>query len=157
MSYRRRCRLAGMIAGVLAVCAGAVAARAAGIELPVPKITIYPGDAITAELLGVKLFNQAADKLPVIRSAGEAVGKVARRTLVAGKPIPVIFIRDAEVIKQGKPVRVVFSEGPLTISGLAVALQSGGVGDVLSLRNVDSGTVIRGTVQGDGSVRIAGP
>jgi flagella basal body P-ring formation protein FlgA len=51
----------------------------------------------------------------------------------------------------------VFSEGPLTISGLAVALQSGGVGDVLSLRNVDSGTVIRGTVQGDGSVRIAGP
>lgn len=157
MSYRRRCRLAGMIAGVLAVCAGAIAARAAGIELPVPKITIYPGDAITAELLGVKLFNQAADKLPVIHSAGEAIGKVARRTLVAGKPIPVIFIRDVEVIKQGKSVRVVFSEGPLTISGLAVALQSGGVGDVLSLRNVDSGTVIRGTVQGDGSVRITGP
>ena len=59
-----------------------------------------------------------------------------------------IFIRDAEVIKQGKPVRVVFSEGPLIISGLAVALQSGGVGDVLSLRNIDSGTVIRGIVRG---------
>ena len=102
MSYRRYGRLAGMIAGVLAVCAGAIAARAAGIELPVPKITIYPGDAITGDLLGVKLFNQGADKLPVIRNASEAIGKVARRTLVAGKPIPVIFIRDAESHQAGQ-------------------------------------------------------
>lgn len=157
MSYRRHCRLAGMIAGLLAICMSAVTARGAGIELPVPKVTIYPGDAITSDLLGVKLFNQATDKLPVIRAPGDVIGKVARRTLVAGKPIPLIFIRDAEVIKQGKPVRIVFTEGPLTISSMAVALQSGGIGDMLSLRNVDSGAVIKGVVQGDGSVRISGP
>lgn len=157
MPYRKRSRLRGMIAGVFAICACISAAHAAGIELPVPKVTIYPGDAITGDLLTVKAFNQSAETLPVIRTPDAAIGKIARRTLLPGKPIPLGYIRDAELIKQGKQVRIVFSEGPLTISGVAVALQSGGAGDLLSLRNVDSGTVIKGVVQADGSVRIAGP
>jgi flagellar basal body P-ring formation protein FlgA len=36
-------------------------------------------------------------------------------------------------------------------------LQAGGVGDVLSLRNTDSGTVIKGVVEADGTIRVAGP
>jgi flagellar basal body P-ring formation protein FlgA len=157
MPYRTRSRLAGIIALGLAICTGIGSARAEGLELPVPKVTIYPGDAITADLLGSKAFGPSAEALPVVRSPEAAIGKVARRTLLPGKPIPLIFLRDAELIKQGKPVRIVFSEGPLTISGVAVALQSGGLGDLLALRNIDSGTVIKGIVQEDGSVRIAGP
>ena len=50
-------------------------------------------------------------KAPVTRTPGALIGKVARRTLIAGKPIPLILFAMPEVIKQGKPVRVVFSEG----------------------------------------------
>jgi flagella basal body P-ring formation protein FlgA len=38
-----------------------------------------------------------------------------------------------------------------------MALQNGGVGDFVTLRNVDSGTIIKGTVAPDGTVRLAGP
>lgn len=135
----------------------AAPAHATSVELAVPKITIYPGDTIGADLLTVKTFRERADQLPVIRSPDAAVGKVARRTLIAGKPIPLTYLRDAQVVQQGKSVRIVYAEGPLTISGLAIALQSGGVGDLIALRNVDSGSTIRGIAEADGTVRIVAP
>jgi flagella basal body P-ring formation protein FlgA len=140
-----------------ATLAGATPIRAANIELPVPKISIYPGDVIGGDQLALKTFGPGAAGLPVVRSPDEAAGKVARRTLIAGKPIPTAHLRDAAVIQQGKAVLIVYSEGGLTISGLAVPLEPGGIGDVISLRNIDSGTVIKGVVEPDGSVRIAGP
>jgi len=51
----------------------------------------------------------------------------------------------------------VFEEGGLTITTNAMALQNGGIGDLVSLRNVDSGTIIKGTVASNGTVRLAGP
>ena len=52
---------------------------------------------------------------------------------------------------------MVFEAGGLTITSKAVALQNGGVGDIVSLRNADSGIVDQGTVQADGTIRVDGP
>jgi len=54
-------------------------------------------------------------------------------------------------------VQIVFREGPLEILGHAVALQSGGKGDVISLRNIDSGVIIKGVVEADGTVQVGIP
>ena len=151
-------RLASTLAVTLAVCASMAGTAAAQTQqLPVPKLTIYPGDVISGELLTLKSFSTRADAGPVVLTAEVLIGKVARRTLIAGKPVPLTYVRDREVVQKGKPVRVVFSSGGLTISGMAVPLQAGGVGDVLSLRNTDSGTVIKGVVEADGTIRVAGP
>jgi flagella basal body P-ring formation protein FlgA len=72
-------------------------------------------------------------------------------------PIPSLYLRDRQVVQQGKPVRITYSHGPLMIAGMAMPLQSGGIGDTLNLRNVDSGITIKGIVEADGSVRVAGP
>jgi flagella basal body P-ring formation protein FlgA len=60
-------------------------------------------------------------------------------------------------VQQGQPAVVIFQSGGLIISGTAVALQAGSIGDVIGLRNTDSGTTIRGKVQPDGSVRVGVP
>jgi flagella basal body P-ring formation protein FlgA len=52
---------------------------------------------------------------------------------------------------------VVFEHGGLTITTNALALQNGGLGDVVSMRNLDSGSVIKGMVASDGSVRLDAP
>jgi flagella basal body P-ring formation protein FlgA len=140
---------------VAVVCGGASAAYGAYQVLPVPKLTIYPGDVISSGVLGTKRFGQAAAQLPVFRTPDGLVGKVARRTLLPGRPIPLNAVRDASVVQIGKQVRIVFESGGLTITGIGIALQNGGVGDVLSLRNTDSGVTIRGTVQADGSVKVS--
>ncbi len=156
-SPSRRISVFAAVMAIGASVAGAAAGQTESQQLPVPKVTLYPGDPIGAEMLILKAFPARLDLGAVTLNPEALIGKVARRTLIAGKPIPPTYIRDREVIQKGKPVRVVFSEGGLTISSVAVPLQAGGVGDVLSLRNVDSGTVIKGIVEPDGSIRIAGP
>lgn len=147
-----------LLAVVLAICPAASPVMAAGLPLPVPRITLYPGDAIRADHLVERMFNP---RLPARNSVYEArdglIGKVARRTLLPGRPIPINAVRDPFLVVQGRIVLIVFQESGLTITGYAVALQSGGAGDVISLRNVDSGTIVKGAVQLDATVRIGIP
>jgi len=143
-------------AGALLMCGSLACASA--LEVPVPTITIYPGDVIGDNLLIDKSFPaQAGENWPVYKSRDSLIGKVARRTLLPGKPIPLNSTRDVEMVRQGRPVTIVFQSGGLTITGQAMPLQSGGIGDVLSLRSVDSGAMIKGIVQADGTVRVSGP
>jgi flagellar basal body P-ring formation protein FlgA len=131
--------------------------RAEDQNLPVPNLTIYPGDIIRADALDTRRFGPGAERLAVVRSAEAAVGRVARRTLLPQKPIPLNALRDVNIVQQGKSVKIVFASGGLVITGTGIALQSGVVGDTLNVRNVDSGMTVRGTAQADGTVRIEGP
>jgi flagellar basal body P-ring formation protein FlgA len=131
-------------------------ARAADLELPVPRLTIYPGDAIADDQLVERAFiAHTVARSTVHENRQTLVGKVAKRTLLPGQPIPVGGVRDPYAVVQGKATLVVFEAGGLTISTNATALQNGNIGEVVSLRNVDSGTIIKGTVAPDGSVRLA--
>ena len=51
-------------------------------------------------------------------------------------------------------MQVYFIAGQLTISATAVTLQSGAAGDLVKVRNPDSGKVFSGTVMADGTVRV---
>ncbi|MGC2395473.1 MAG: flagellar basal body P-ring formation chaperone FlgA, partial [Rhodomicrobium sp.] len=75
------------------------------------------------------------------------------RTLLPGQAIPKVAVREAYVIFQGKTIQVIFHSGTVTITGVAYALESGSAGELISARNPDSGIVIRGIVQPDGSLR----
>jgi flagella basal body P-ring formation protein FlgA len=132
--------------------------RAAELDLPVPKATIYPGEVISENLLMDRAFIAHTVARGSVFDAHEGlVGKVARRTLLPGQPIPVNAIRDAYLVNQGKNALVVFETGGLTITSQATALQNGSLGETISLRNNDSGVVIRGTVASNGTVRLSTP
>jgi flagella basal body P-ring formation protein FlgA len=136
----------------------ATSALADELELPVPRVTIYPGDTIADDLLVERAFIAHTVARSTVQGTRQGlVGKVARRTLLPGQPIPVGSVRDPYAVLQGKAALVVFEAGGLTITTNAMALQNGNIGEVVSLRNVDSGTIIKGTVAPDGSVRLAAP
>ncbi|MFI5013175.1 MAG: flagellar basal body P-ring formation chaperone FlgA [Hyphomicrobiales bacterium] len=129
---------------------------AADLTLPVPTIVIYPGDVIRDSLLVDREFS--LDPLVsggVIDNRAALIGKLARRTLLPGKPIPTIGVTEPRVVANGAQVKVVFEEGGLTITTYATALQAGSVGDIVKVRNPESGLIVSGTVQGDGSVRVS--
>jgi flagella basal body P-ring formation protein FlgA len=123
-------------------------------EMPVPKVTIYPGDVLTDGLLVMKKFSRRRDMTPAYDTREAVVGKIARRTLVPGRPIPVNSLKEPEIVKQGHRARIIFQADGLVITGEALALQSGNIGDIISLRNTDSNTTIRGTVLADGTVSV---
>jgi flagella basal body P-ring formation protein FlgA len=123
--------------------------------LPVPKVTIYPGNTIGGELLTERAFSPAAEpKIPVYDTIGALTGMVAQRTLLPGTPVPLSSVRAPYAVTPGKAVPVVFQSGGLTITSSAVVLQSGCAGEIISARNSDSGLIIKATVQSDGTLRV---
>jgi flagella basal body P-ring formation protein FlgA len=116
---------------------------------------VYPGETIGADALReVPVKNGKRDLSAVVTFVEQVEGKVARRTLLPGRFIAVNSVRDAYLIEQGAAVQVMFVHGGLTISATAVTLQAGSAGDVVKVRNMDSGNVFTGTVMADGSVRV---
>jgi flagellar basal body P-ring formation protein FlgA len=123
--------------------------------LPVARVTLYPGDVIVADAIVERQFAASAlSQMPVYGSRALLVGKVARRTLVAGRPITLGAVRDQDVIKQGRPAALVLQSRGLIIMTNGIALQSGGVGDVIRVRNQDTGIVVVGRIEADGAIRV---
>ena len=149
------------LAAVVAVMAALVApcvALATTLDLPVPRTTIYPGDVISADRLAERAFlAHTVTRSSVFDSRESLIGKVARRTLLPGQPVPVNAIRDPYLVNLGKSSLVMFEAEGLTITMHAIALQNGAAGDVVTLRNPDSGVVIQGLVDRDGTVRLGVP
>ena len=132
---------------------GSLLADDAAAPLPVAKRTIYPGDTITEDMITLKPAAELKGVGLLATDVESLIGKTARRTLLPGQPIPRVAIREAYVVFQGKTVPVVFQSGTVTITGVAFALESGSPGEMISARNPDSGVVIRGVVQPNGSLR----
>ena len=126
--------------------------------LPVPRVTIYPGDVITDDMLSDRPFFGSEYEGPGFAGTREVlVGRVARQTLLPHLPVAATAVREPHAVVQGRPAVVIFQSGTLIISATAMPLQAGVVGEVISLRNTDSGTTIRGVVQSDGTVRVGLP
>lgn len=148
-----------VVAAVLVACSLSISNGAAGGDatmlLPVPAITIYPGDRIGDTLVVEMPFSAAS---PWIRNmAGErdmVIGRVAKRTLPKGSPIPIDALRSEYLVIRGNPVTLVYEQGPLNMTANAVALSSGGKGDAVSVRNSETGRVVEGIVKGDRVVTV---
>jgi flagellar basal body P-ring formation protein FlgA len=157
LAARAMCLAAARILALFAMnCQPAVAA--AGTLVPVPGITLYPGDVITEQALIERDFSDDSvmSKMAAARTRADLVGKVARRTLLPGQPIPPNAVEEPTVVANGAKVRILFEDGPLHISALGTALQSGSAGDIISVRNVASGLTVSGTVRVDGTVHLGG-
>lgn len=145
----------GALTCALLACAPARAAQ--NNVLPVPSVIIYPGDTLKEALLVDRDFSaDPPAQGSVIDSRTALIGKVARRTLLPGLPIPLNAVNEPNAVANGAKVRVIFEQDGLIIETYAAALQSGSVGQVISVRNLDSGMTIAGTIQADGSVRVGG-
>jgi flagella basal body P-ring formation protein FlgA len=81
---------------------------------------------------------------------------VAKHILPAGSAIPVNALREPYVFKEGERVELSFTSGDLAIRGFGIALQPGVVGQAVKLRNPETGIVVTGVVQADGSVSVGG-
>ena len=141
---------------VLFTAAFAAPSLAQEALVPTPRAVIYPGDVILDEML-VDVPNVARDGSgPFVDSRSLILGKVARLTLLPGHAIPYSGVSNRKLVSNGAEVKLVFSQGDLLIMTTGAALQDGSIGDIVRVRNNDSGVTVSGAVQPDGSVRVSG-
>jgi len=139
----------------LALCLTATIAKAGSIELPVPRQTISAGTEISHQhLIDRKFPSRTAQQFAVSTHRSELVGMVARRTLLPGQPIPSRSVEKPVLVRRGEPARLVFREQGLVIIMQVEALQNGGAGSFVRVRNIDSGLVVSGRVLEDGTIRV---
>lgn len=146
-------RNAVRLAFVLGVCASPAIGQASEVAL-VPERTIYPGETITGEMVravGITNPNLAAG---YASDVAEVDGMVTTRTLLPGRTIPVASLREAWAVERGSPVTLVFSDQGLVITAPGTPLQNASIGEMIRVRNIDSGVIVSGTVMQDGSVRV---
>ncbi|MER9295445.1 flagellar basal body P-ring formation chaperone FlgA [Mesorhizobium sp. M0621] len=122
----------------------------------IPNRVIYPGETIgLTALKQVTLIAGKHKPDAVVTRAEDLDGKIAKRTLLPGRYIPSTAIREAWLVEQGASVQVFFIAGGLTISATAVTLQPGAAGDLVKVRNIDSGKILSGTVMADGTIQVS--
>lgn len=156
MRFRRNCKKIGAaiaIAATMAAVPGMTGAEELGIAL-VPVRTIFPGEAITsAQVEAVEVTNPNLTG-GYARSVQEIEGMISRQTLLAGRTIPVAALRQPWAVTRGSSVRLMFTIGNMTISAAGTPMQDAAVGDLIRVRNIDSGVIVSGTVMNDGSVQV---
>ncbi|WP_246658345.1 flagellar basal body P-ring formation chaperone FlgA [Rhizobium sp. FKY42] len=150
---RKRVGLQGIALGLLAGLLAPSAYADMGYAV-VPKQIIYPGQEIdAAQLQEVEVTNP---NLAGGYASGidQVMGKVSNRTLLPGRTIQLSALREPYAVKRGAPVRLTFTLGNMTISATGTPLDNAAVGDVIKVRNLDSGVTVSGTVMANGTVQV---
>ncbi|MCB1541311.1 MAG: flagellar basal body P-ring formation protein FlgA [Rhodoblastus sp.] len=126
-----------------------------GVEAiaPTPRAAIYPGEIIRENMLGERVF-ELEELTSAIKERSEAVGRVSKRTLFPGKPIGAAFLEDRYTIVNGSLVQLIYEQPGISIVASGLALQSARAGQVIRVRNVESGLVVAGTVSDTGQVLV---
>jgi flagella basal body P-ring formation protein FlgA len=152
-----RGRIIGAFLAALFVLPPAFAPALGQALAPTPKSVIYPGDIIRDDMLIDLPEGGARDTGgPFVEDRSVVVGKMARLTLLPGHAIPYTGIANRKLVANGAEVRLVYAEGGLVIVTSGAALQDGSIGDVVPVRNTDSGVTVSGAVEPDGSVKVGG-
>jgi flagella basal body P-ring formation protein FlgA len=81
-------------------------------------------------------------------------GMQARRTLSIGDMVTDQHLQKIPVIKRGDAIQLVARAGRMSMSAAGEALQDGGIGDRIRVKNSDSGKVIYGHVLEGGIIQV---
>ncbi|WP_442792867.1 flagellar basal body P-ring formation chaperone FlgA [Rhizobium sp. SL86] len=157
MMFGRICRTWGRalaLVAPMAACAWAGSAHAEMGVAVVPKQIIYPGQEISAAFLQEVDVTNPNLARGYATSMEEVEGMVSTRTLLPGRTIQVSTLRAPFAVKRGSAVRLTFSIGNMMISASGTPLENAAIGDVIRVRNTDSGVIVSGTVMGDGTVQV---
>ena len=132
-----------------------VRAFAADIELPVPSVVVYPGQAILDRGVATAKFRIPGAKLAAyVVEEDMLTDKLARRTLLPNQPILLSDLKSPDLVRAGVPTPIVYRSRGIVISGLGLPLASAGQGEAVRVRNADSGITISGVVAADGSIEV---
>ena len=111
-------------------------------DVPVPARNINKGEVIKADMLKDIKVRMNRIKQQNITDASLLVGSEAKRSLREGKLINDNDIGKVMLIKKGDIVRSVYRTAKMQISAKVEALEDGGQGDKIEVRNVNSKRVI---------------
>lgn len=85
----------------------------------------------------------------------DAIGREARTTIFAGRPIHAADLRPAAIVERNGLVRITYTTDFISIHTDGRALDRGAPGDRVRVMNLSSRSTISGTVMPDGTIEVS--
>lgn len=127
-----------------------------------PLSTAAEGTLVAARSIPVKsvigpsdVRHGALDVPGALSDPDQAIGREARVTLYAGRPIRSGDLQNPAVVERNDLVRLSYVAGPLWIVTEARALGRGSTGERIQVMNLDTRAVITGRIAGPGEVTVS--
>ena len=121
------------------------------IQVPVAAQDLRAGQIITSDdILPQEANSRLADQI----KAEDLIGKEVKRLIRSGQTILANDVRTQVMVAKGKIVTLNFTKGGIMLSVQGKALENGGLGDTVRVMNLQSKSVVQGTVTGPETVSI---
>ena len=120
----------------------------------VPTRTIYPGETITPEQVKPVEVTNPNISSGYASDISEVEGMISKQTLLPGRTIPVAALREPSLVTRGTSVKLVFTIGNMTLMASGTPMTDGSLGEIVRVRNIDSGVIVNGTVMKDGTIQV---
>ena len=124
------------------------------VEVPVLSARVLRGETISSG--DVIYIDVPEDRLPrgVVMEEADIIGKAARRTLSAERPLRERDLRRPFLIEKGQTVTMVVKTHAMRVSAQGRAMEDGARGDTIRIMNETSKRVVDATVDGSGRATV---
>ena len=124
------------------------------IEVPIISKFIKAGDIITAN--DITLVKTKINKIKgdYITNENDIIGMQAKKVLANGSLIKRSELRNPLVIKINDPVNILYYSNNIRLKTSGTALGSGSVGDMIKVKNEDTGAVLLGQIINKNTVQV---
>ena len=117
------------------------------------KFPLARGDVIDTRALGARI-GKAAMTLTNLSSPEQLAGAVARKSILAKSPIETGDITQGSYVRAGTAVTIAANVNGLGIEVRGVAMQRGGFGDIIRVKNLASKKILKARIVGADRVEI---
>lgn len=115
---------------------------------------VAAGETIAADMLTRESRDARRIAGAAVADAADAIGQVARRTLVAGSVLTAGDLAAPRVVRRGDTVALVSRQGGVEVRMAGRALGDAGARERVSVENLSSRRVVQGVVAADGDVVV---
>lgn len=126
------------------------------VELPVTSRFIKAGEIILASDVTSVKTKTSRVRGNYISKEEDIIGMQAKKHLSAGIVIKPNELARPAVIKMNDPVSITYSANNIQLKTTGVALGVGAIGDMIKVKNEDTGTVLLGQIINKNTVQVGG-
>jgi flagella basal body P-ring formation protein FlgA len=112
--------------------------------------------AIDAAALRIEVRTGRVQRGRVALRMEDVAGRIPKRLVKAGAPIPLDVLNEAPAVRRGDAVRVEVRSGPTRLLFDAIADREAKNGDMVELRNPSNGKIFRARLEGSKAVIVIG-
>ncbi len=123
-------------------------------EVWVAATRLERGQELDRKLLGVQKVDVLRERSPLIPASADPTTFDITQTIPAGRPLTTRDVIPRPVVRKGQVVEVVAQQGMLSVTMKALALESGAIGDLIKLRNVESRREFSGQILHESKVQV---